>query len=199
MSDCHNWPTQCSYATVVVHVYSLPHMTPMHCFYTLLLHLVANAKLDCRDSKLTRILEDSIGGNCKTTMMAMISPALEAYSGQTFMCMLPMSPQPHPLPIVPLQSCQGLVSLILPDVSCECTAPLSFVHADAHAYTVIIICVHDFLAGSHRLSMLTKEMQEWVQAWLVTEHNLCIAAVLDCPVKLLAAGLHADLRWPSHR
>lgn len=35
-----------------------------------------------RDSKLTRILEDSIGGNCKTTMMAMISPALEAYSGK---------------------------------------------------------------------------------------------------------------------
>ena len=28
-----------------------------------------------RDSKLTRILEDSLGGNCKTTMMAMISPA----------------------------------------------------------------------------------------------------------------------------
>ncbi len=33
-----------------------------------------------RDSKLTRILEDSLGGNCKTTMMAMISPALEAFS-----------------------------------------------------------------------------------------------------------------------
>mmetsp|Transcript_62364 Transcript_62364/g.167305 ORF Transcript_62364/g.167305 Transcript_62364/m.167305 type:complete len:591 (-) Transcript_62364:39-1811(-) len=32
-----------------------------------------------RDSKLTRILEDSLGGNCKTTMMAMISPALEAF------------------------------------------------------------------------------------------------------------------------
>lgn len=31
-----------------------------------------------RDSKLTRILEDSLGGNCRTTMMAMISPALEA-------------------------------------------------------------------------------------------------------------------------
>lgn len=30
-------------------------------------------------SKLTRILEDSLGGNCKTTMMAMISPALEAF------------------------------------------------------------------------------------------------------------------------
>jgi len=27
--------------------------------------------------RLTRILEDSLGGNCKTTMMAMISPALE--------------------------------------------------------------------------------------------------------------------------
>ncbi len=31
-----------------------------------------------RDSKLTRMLEDSLGGNCKTTMMAMISPAIEA-------------------------------------------------------------------------------------------------------------------------
>ena len=33
-----------------------------------------------RDSKLTRILEDSLGGNCKTTMMAMISPALESFT-----------------------------------------------------------------------------------------------------------------------
>ncbi len=32
-----------------------------------------------RDSKLTRILEDSLGGNCKTTMMAMMSPASEAF------------------------------------------------------------------------------------------------------------------------
>ena len=31
-----------------------------------------------RDSKLTRLLEDSLGGNCKTTMMAMISPAFES-------------------------------------------------------------------------------------------------------------------------
>ena len=31
-----------------------------------------------RDSKLTRMLEDSLGGNCKTTMMAMVSPAMEA-------------------------------------------------------------------------------------------------------------------------
>jgi hypothetical protein len=36
-----------------------------------------------RDSKLTRILEDSLGGNCKTTMMAMISPALEV---RVFVC-----------------------------------------------------------------------------------------------------------------
>ena len=32
-----------------------------------------------RDSKLTRILEDSLGGNCKTTMMAMVTPALECF------------------------------------------------------------------------------------------------------------------------
>jgi len=31
-----------------------------------------------RDSRLTRMLEDSLGGNCKTTMMAMVSPAFEA-------------------------------------------------------------------------------------------------------------------------
>ena len=32
-----------------------------------------------RDSKLTRLLEDSLGGNCKTTMMAMVSPAYESF------------------------------------------------------------------------------------------------------------------------
>ncbi len=34
-----------------------------------------------RDSKLTRLLEDSLGGNCKTTILAMISPALDAFPG----------------------------------------------------------------------------------------------------------------------
>jgi len=33
-----------------------------------------------RDSKLTRLLEDSLGGNCKTTMIAMISPAHDAFN-----------------------------------------------------------------------------------------------------------------------
>jgi Kinesin motor domain len=32
-----------------------------------------------RNSKLTRLLEDSLGGNCKTTMIAMISPAIESF------------------------------------------------------------------------------------------------------------------------
>lgn len=32
-----------------------------------------------RDSKITRLLEDSLGGNCKTTFMAMISPSIDAF------------------------------------------------------------------------------------------------------------------------
>ena len=40
----------------------------------------ARPHIPYRDSKLTRILEDSLGGNCKTTFMAMISPAVEAYA-----------------------------------------------------------------------------------------------------------------------
>lgn len=32
-----------------------------------------------RNSVLTRMLSDSLGGNCKTTMITMISPALEAF------------------------------------------------------------------------------------------------------------------------
>lgn len=32
-----------------------------------------------RDSKITRILEDSLGGNCKTTFMGMITPSPDCY------------------------------------------------------------------------------------------------------------------------
>ena len=35
-----------------------------------------------RDSKLTRYLEDSLGGNCKTTIIATISPAMDAFAGK---------------------------------------------------------------------------------------------------------------------
>jgi hypothetical protein len=38
------------------------------------------AHIPYRDSKLTRILEDSLGGNCKTTMVCCISPAMEAFA-----------------------------------------------------------------------------------------------------------------------
>ena len=41
----------------------------------------ARGHVPYRDSKLTRLLEDSLGGNCKTTVLAMISPALEAFPG----------------------------------------------------------------------------------------------------------------------
>jgi kinesin family protein 3/17 len=37
-----------------------------------------------RDSKLTRLLEDSLGGNCKTTMMAMISPAHDSFNESVY-------------------------------------------------------------------------------------------------------------------
>jgi len=59
------------------------------------------AHVPYRDSKLTRILEDSLGGNCKTTMMCMISPALEAYSGARGM---------------PSQSTHNSLSATVPDI-----------------------------------------------------------------------------------
>lgn len=32
-----------------------------------------------RDSKLTRLLKDSLGGNCKTVMIANVSPSTSSY------------------------------------------------------------------------------------------------------------------------
>mmetsp|Transcript_91920 Transcript_91920/g.259042 ORF Transcript_91920/g.259042 Transcript_91920/m.259042 type:complete len:1077 (-) Transcript_91920:62-3292(-) len=40
----------------------------------------ARQHIPYRDSKLTRLLEDSLGGNCRTTMMAMVSPAAESFA-----------------------------------------------------------------------------------------------------------------------
>jgi hypothetical protein len=40
----------------------------------------ARQHIPYRDSKLTRFLEDSLGGNCRTTMMCMVSPALDAFA-----------------------------------------------------------------------------------------------------------------------
>jgi hypothetical protein len=52
--------------------------TSPSCWCCVTLHCVC--LLPSRDSKLTRILEDSLGGNCKTTMICMISPAMEAFA-----------------------------------------------------------------------------------------------------------------------
>jgi kinesin family protein 18/19 len=40
---------------------------------------VKNGHIPYRDSKLTRLLKDSLGGNCRTVMIANISPAFSAY------------------------------------------------------------------------------------------------------------------------
>ena len=37
------------------------------------------AHIPYRDSKVTRILEDSLGGNCKTTMIAMITSVRDSF------------------------------------------------------------------------------------------------------------------------
>ena len=52
-----------------------------------------------RDSKLTRFLEDSLGGNCKTTIIATISPALEAFAGPHLLKAETDSSRLHGLPI----------------------------------------------------------------------------------------------------
>lgn len=38
-----------------------------------------NNHIPYRNSVLTRLLSDSLGGNCKTTMLTMISPSPEAF------------------------------------------------------------------------------------------------------------------------
>lgn len=40
----------------------------------------ARSHIPYRDSKLTRLLEDSLGGNCKTTMVATVSPSFDAFA-----------------------------------------------------------------------------------------------------------------------
>ena len=41
----------------------------------------ARGHVPYRDSKLTRILEDSLGGNCRTMLVATISSSLDAFGG----------------------------------------------------------------------------------------------------------------------
>ena len=40
---------------------------------------IRNVYVPYRDSKLTRLLKDSLGGNCKTLMCASVCPAVTAY------------------------------------------------------------------------------------------------------------------------
>jgi kinesin family protein 18/19 len=47
-----------------------------------------------RDSKLTRLLKDSLGGNCKTVMISCISPAAASFEESEEEALLPPSPSP---------------------------------------------------------------------------------------------------------
>lgn len=38
-----------------------------------------NLFINCRDSKLTRLLKDSLGGNCRTVMIANVAPTSSSY------------------------------------------------------------------------------------------------------------------------
>ena len=57
-----------------------------------------------RDSKLTRLLKDSLGGNCRTTMIANISPARS--------CLVRACPQ-LPLPSTQVASAPARLLLLL--------------------------------------------------------------------------------------
>ena len=56
--------------------------TSLSCLGNVISALIDNKKnthIPYRNSRLTRLLQDSLGGNCKTTMMAMVSPAHESF------------------------------------------------------------------------------------------------------------------------
>lgn len=51
------------------------HAVPILCMSPYDRYLPQHAALCCRDSKLTRLLQDSLGGNTKTVMVANVGPA----------------------------------------------------------------------------------------------------------------------------
>ena len=65
-----------------------------------------------RDSKLTRLLEDSLGGNCKTTMIATISPGMDSW-GET-LSTLKFGPSPTPALHARTSAAHCRASLVLP-------------------------------------------------------------------------------------
>jgi len=46
--------------------------------HSFLLYLLTIVSCDCSDSKLTRILQESLGGRCKTVIVATLSPSVTA-------------------------------------------------------------------------------------------------------------------------
>lgn len=52
---------------------------PLNPNVNLLLFQSKKAHIPYRDSKLTRLLKDSLGGNCRTVMIANVSPSSKSY------------------------------------------------------------------------------------------------------------------------
>lgn len=54
-------------------------MSTFSCFGFLCVFQSKKAHIPYRDSKLTRLLKDSLGGNCRTVMIANVSPSSKSY------------------------------------------------------------------------------------------------------------------------
>ncbi len=66
------------YRYVLYHCYSI-HSNRYHMIYLFYIYILID-NYDIRDSQLTRIMQDSLGGNAKTVMIVNCSPAGEYYN-----------------------------------------------------------------------------------------------------------------------
>lgn len=74
----HTFGKVCEYATYTL---SATKYAVFNCFQVVTALTTAGVKhVPYRDSKLTRLLQDCLGGNCKTTLVATITPVASCYT-----------------------------------------------------------------------------------------------------------------------